>query len=74
MNIKEVTNLMQANINKISSKVGVSESKVQSWIDNPELILRLGIIEAIQISRCIDICITDFIKVLEDNLPAEAWK
>ena len=73
MTISKITDLMVVHTEKIAIMLKVSELEVQSWIDNPQLILDLGVIEVNKISYCIGINVLDFIKTFEDELPADAW-
>jgi len=74
MTISQITKRMTSNASEISKKLGVPSATVQSWIDEPTLILDLGIIEIGRISLCIGIELKTFIDTFERELPKEAWE
>lgn len=74
MTISQITKLMAEHIDDISKMLGVPSATVQAWIDDPVLILDLGVIEANRLSYCIGIDLISFIDTFEKELPAEAWE
>ena len=74
MAISQITKRMTSHTSEISKKLDVPSDNVQVWIDEPTLILDLGIIEIGRISLCIGIELKTFIDTFERELPKEAWE
>lgn len=74
MAISQITKRMTSHTSEISKKLDVPSDNVQAWIDEPTLILDLGIIEIGRISLCIGIELKTFIDTFERELPKEAWE
>ena len=74
MTISQITKQMTAHAAEISKKLNLPSDIIQSWIDEPTLILDLGIIEIGRISLCIGIELKTFIDTFDRELPKEAWE
>ena len=74
MAISQITKRMTSHTSEISKKLDVPSDNVQAWIDEPTLILDLGIIEIGRISLCIGIELKTFSDTFERELPKEAWE
>ena len=74
MTISQITKRMTSHTSEISKKLDVPSDTVQAWIDEPTLILDLGITEIGRISLCIGIELKTFIDTFERELPKEAWE
>ena len=74
MTVSQITELMAEHIEDISKMLEVPSTTVQAWIDDPVLILDLGVVEANRLSYCIGIDLISFIDTFEKELPAEAWE
>ena len=74
MAISQITKRMTSHTSEISKKLDVPSDNVQAWIDEPTLILDLGIIEIGRISLCIGIELKTFIDTFERELPKDAWE
>ena len=74
MAISQITKRMTSHTSEIYKKLDVPSDNVQAWIDEPTLILDLGIIEIGRISLCIGIELKTFIDTFERELPKEAWE
>ena len=74
MTISQITELMAEHVDDISKMLDVPADTIRSWIDDPVLILDLGIIEVNRLSYCIGIELKTFLDTFEKELPAEAWE
>ena len=74
MAISQITKRMTSHTSEISKKLDVPSDNVQAWIDEPTLILDLGLIEIGRISLCLGIELKTFIDTFERELPKEAWE
>ena len=74
MTLEQILEIMQQNIQKISSFLEISEDVVQFWIDSPVTLWDIGIVEAGVISHVAGIKPSDFLEALATAYPFENLK